>query len=42
VEHKIVDFAAHLPAAERGALSQALAHPMPRHGGPRRGPPPEP
>jgi uncharacterized membrane protein len=41
VEHKIVDFAAHLPAAERGPLSQALAHPMPHRGGPRRGPPPQ-
>lgn len=39
VDHRIVDFAAHLPAADRSRLAQALAAP-PQRRGPRREPPP--
>jgi uncharacterized membrane protein len=39
IDHRIVDFAAHLPATDRARLAQALATPPQRHGGPRRPPP---
>jgi uncharacterized membrane protein len=38
VDRAILDFAAKLPAADRGRLGQALAQPP--HRGGRRGPPP--
>lgn len=45
VDRKIVDFAATLPAAERGRFAEALAQPSmwrgPHHHGPGGGPPPE-
>jgi uncharacterized membrane protein len=40
VDHKIVEFAAKLPAADRAKLGQALAQPPQRRGGPRPPGPP--
>lgn len=40
MDRRIVDFAAHLPAAERGRFGEALSQPPQRRGG-RRPPPPE-
>ncbi|THD79835.1 MAG: periplasmic heavy metal sensor [Phenylobacterium sp.] len=40
VDHKIVDFAAKLPVADRGKLGQALSTPPQRRGGQRQPPPP--
>ena len=43
VDHRIVEFAAKLPAADRGKLGQALSLPPQRRGGgSRQGPPPGP